>query len=101
MRRAYATFERPPAIELYDLAADPHEFENLAGDPAHEATSRRLLARLRLWQEEIRDPLAERSNRDSFMAEQARRRDGSHRKRGFVWPYLERFRRYRKESSPK
>lgn len=35
--------------ELYDLATDPHETRNLAGDPAHAATLGELRARLEQW----------------------------------------------------
>ena len=38
-----------PAEELYDLAADPHEVRNLAGDPAHRATLESLRGRLDAW----------------------------------------------------
>ncbi|MCI0841699.1 MAG: DUF4976 domain-containing protein [Chloroflexi bacterium] len=39
-----------PDIELYDLEADPGEFENLAGDPKHSDIQARLLARImEIW----------------------------------------------------
>lgn len=43
--------------ELYDLATDPGEIHNAAGDPAHAATLSRLRTRLVAWMEETRDPL--------------------------------------------
>jgi N-sulfoglucosamine sulfohydrolase len=46
-----------PLLELYDLTADPHEWHNLAGDPAHAATQRDLLARLHTWMQDTDDPL--------------------------------------------
>jgi arylsulfatase A-like enzyme len=44
-----------PAEELYDLAADPHETENLAGDPAHAETLDRLREALDDWQRRVGD----------------------------------------------
>jgi len=57
VRAAYALMKKPPAFELYDLQADPHEFKNLAADPAHAKTRARLIAELRRWQKETNDPL--------------------------------------------
>ena len=39
--------QNPPYEQLFDLATDPHEERNLAGDPAHEAT---LETMRRRWQ---------------------------------------------------
>lgn len=45
-------------VELFDLKADPDELNNLAADPAHAATRRRLEAALqRLREKEAADPL--------------------------------------------
>ena len=38
-----------PALQLFDIAADPHEQQNLAGAPAHAAVATRLLAALTDW----------------------------------------------------
>ena len=95
MQRAYAIFHRPPEFELYDLESDAHEFDNLAERAEHRDRRDHLFAELQAWQRRIADPLAEEAMRQEFMTEQAERRDGSHRKPGFVWPYLERFRSWR------
>lgn len=44
-----------PTEELYDLRADPHEVNNLAGDPAHGATLAAMRARLEKWMAETSD----------------------------------------------
>jgi N-sulfoglucosamine sulfohydrolase len=50
--------QRPIAFEqLYDLAFDPNEAANLAGDPAYEDIRDGLAARLERWMEETEDPL--------------------------------------------
>jgi arylsulfatase A-like enzyme len=41
--------------ELYDLSIDPHETQNLAGDPGHFETLTRLRDRLHEWQCETQD----------------------------------------------
>jgi N-sulfoglucosamine sulfohydrolase len=46
-----------PPVELYALADDPHEEENLAEDPAHAETLESLLGRLHDWMRDTDDPL--------------------------------------------
>ena len=41
--------ERKPIEELFDLHADPHEVKNLAGDPAHAETLKRLRGLIDEW----------------------------------------------------
>ncbi len=48
-RWKYVERFREPPNELYDLAADPGEAQNLAEDPAHAATRDALAARLRAF----------------------------------------------------
>ena len=54
-QRNYRAYARTPEFELYDLQADPHEFHNLADDPEHAATRKRLLRELRAWQRRTDD----------------------------------------------
>lgn len=43
----------PPEFQLYDLASDPGEFDNLAGRPEHSETQERLFNRInQLWDAE-------------------------------------------------
>ena len=47
-RYKYVHFAALPPL-LFDLAADPHQFENLAADPAHAATVRDYAQRMLSW----------------------------------------------------
>lgn len=42
-------YQHRPAVELYDLTADPYEWHNLAAAPEHAATVARLQAALEAW----------------------------------------------------
>lgn len=55
-RRSVEAFLHRPAEELYELAADPDEVVNLAGDPAHAATLDALRAQLAAWRIATHDP---------------------------------------------
>jgi hypothetical protein len=46
---------RKPDEELYDTAADPDEVNNLAGNPEHAATLKRMRAALDTWMTDIHD----------------------------------------------
>jgi len=90
VRAAYATFLRPPELELYDLKADPNEFVNLAGCPEHREAQQRLRTLLRNWQKETRDPMANPALLKSFVAEQDEQRSLAYRRqKGFRWSYLD------------
>ncbi|MEW4530942.1 sulfatase [Maioricimonas sp. JC845] len=45
-----------PRFELYNLAEDPWETNNLATDSAHQEVLEKLQAKLRAWQKQTRDP---------------------------------------------
>ena len=48
-------FEPRPPEELYDLAVDPHEVNNLAKDPAYAAVLERMRGALAAWRERVPD----------------------------------------------
>lgn len=44
-----------PAVELYDIVADPYEWTNLAGNPEHAAAERELAEQLERWMQHCGD----------------------------------------------
>ena len=50
-----ALFEPRPREELYDLQADPHELDNLAGQPDYQDVIAQMRQRLRSWILQTRD----------------------------------------------
>lgn len=62
IRESYHRMKTPPAFELYDLQADPHEFRNLANDAKHEAILTELKTQLTNWRTRTNDPLLDTDN---------------------------------------
>jgi len=54
---AYDRMEEPPEFEFYDLHEDPHELNNLAGDPAYARPLGELKQALHAWRVATGDPL--------------------------------------------
>lgn len=46
-----------PAVELFDLEADPCEFRDVAADRTYRAALEEMDGRLRSWMQEVADPL--------------------------------------------
>jgi len=55
-RRTVQAYLHRPKFELYDLQEDPDEARNLADEPAHAETLKRLQAKLKAFQERTVDP---------------------------------------------
>ena len=68
-RAGYARWLKPPVFQLYDLQTDPHEWRDLANDPAHKPTKTRLITALKKWQAATRDPLTDPKKLQMLMAE--------------------------------
>ena len=51
------TFNSGDAGELYDLAADPYQLDNVYGQPEYEAVRRDLMARMGRYMDALDDPL--------------------------------------------
>ncbi len=56
IREVYDRVDNPPEFELFDVSADPHEYHNLASDPANKELVARLAARIADWRKETKDP---------------------------------------------
>jgi N-sulfoglucosamine sulfohydrolase len=60
-------FRQPrPREELYDVATDPHEMHDLAGDPAHAQTLAQLRSVLDQWQQSTHDARPAQRAADEF-----------------------------------
>jgi N-sulfoglucosamine sulfohydrolase len=98
IREAYATYLNPPAVELYDLKKDPHEFVNLAHVPEYAAIQARLQATWDQWARDTRFPLAEASILERYTASEDRAKTLDYRgDRSFRWDYLDTFANYMRE----
>lgn len=92
VRAAYATWKANPALELYDLATDPHEWVNLADDPTLAPVRDRLLEALTRWQRDTGDPFTDEAKLRKYLAEMdsvVARKINYRRKKGFRWQYLD------------
>lgn len=94
--QAYDRWERPGEYQLHDLATDPDEWHDLAADPNHAAVRDRLVARLRKFQQDSGDALADPVNRRAFIDEQRAYHDLRYRDQpDFRWEYVDKFRHWR------
>ena len=87
VRKAYKTWDDAPPEELYDLENDPHEFNNLAGEPEYAAVEKRLRGELEAWQHETDDPLADPAKLDQLTREQDAVATDYSKKKAFTWKY--------------
>ncbi|APZ96348.1 sulfatase family protein [Fuerstiella marisgermanici] len=55
-----------PEVELYNVVADPHQLNNLAGNPAHQKQQSELAAVLEQWMDETGDSVPEKISPDTF-----------------------------------
>ena len=92
VRAAYATWKANPAVELYDLASDPHEWVNLANDPKYAPVRDRLAKALAAWQQDTADPFADKAKLTKYLAEMdtmIAKKFNYRRKKDFRWQYLD------------
>lgn len=96
VQEAFRRWSHPPRYELYDLKRDPHEWKNLAEDPEFAEEKARLVAALKAWQTQIRDPFLVPEHVEAYVKEQLANRDLGYRKqKDFRWSYLANFKAWR------
>ncbi len=82
----------PDEIELFDLEKDPYEFKNLAKNPEYKKVRDHLIAEMKSFQKEIKDPFLNPKNVEKFIEEQKKyTKRGVYGKKSFKWPHLEMF----------
>ncbi len=91
VRRIYAAWRQPAAVELYDLSTDPWEFKDLAGDAACAAARERLLAVLADWREATGDALLQDDKLHMLVGENeaVAALAGAHKRPGFHYRYID------------
>lgn len=62
-----------PEVELYDAERDPHQINNLAGNPEFESVERRLAAALSYWRDKTADSTPDEISSDYFHNETGNR----------------------------
>jgi N-sulfoglucosamine sulfohydrolase len=86
------SFLNPDEYELFDLKNDSYEWKNLAKSPEHQKKKQELIAAMKAFQKEIKDPFLDKKNMDLFEAEQIEHQKINYKKKkGFRWPHLELF----------
>ena len=78
-REKVRRYRQRPAEELYDITADPHEWQNLAGDPKLAGVKARLKAQLQRWMQDQGDR-GQQTEREA-LEHQARRRNKGRKKK--------------------
>ena len=66
---------RKPDVEFYDLAADPHEVNNLAQSPKHSKLVKEYSSKLDAWLKAMGDKGATPESRETIEAEEPRAKD--------------------------
>jgi N-sulfoglucosamine sulfohydrolase len=91
VRDAYARYLNPSLYELYDLQADPYEWDNLADDPAHVAKKQELIEALDAWQSDpiIADPWRDLTNVENFGLMMEDAIGTNYKSNGLPWDYLD------------
>ncbi|MCZ6719328.1 MAG: sulfatase [Gammaproteobacteria bacterium] len=56
-QRGRSSAQERPVLELYDLAADPHELHSVSRTPQYDTVRRDLDTRLLSWLQEVDDPI--------------------------------------------
>ena len=102
VREAYALLRRAPKYQLYDLAKDPYEFNNLAGKSEYEKVQDELSAELTRWRKATNDPMLDPRNVIRLKAEiEATYINGEYTKKKGPWEYPDYFFKEARNERPK